>query len=156
MRGRWIALLAWMVVVLFNSSIPSAGLPTSSFVSLLINKAGHVIEYAILGLLLWRCVAEPAGGLDIPSRFSLLAVAVVGACFAGLDELRQAFVSGRGPGSLDALLDAVSVLVVAGLLARAAPRADPQALERGDEGLGGEDGDEQVHREDLPVAVDVR
>ena len=65
-----------------------------------------------------------------------------GLVFAGLDELRQLFVPGRGASPLDSLLDLVALAVTLALLQRSARGSEPQTGQR----LAGEDGQEEVHR----------
>lgn len=145
-----------MVVILFNSSVPGTPLPTSGLVSTLLAKLGHVTEYGLLGWLAWRALAEAGGGVGLGPRAAAALVVLGGGTFAALDELRQLFVAGRGASPWDVLLDGMSLLVVAGLLARPAADGREQALQPVRDDLPGEGGDEQVHRQDLAVAVGVR
>lgn len=85
--------------------MPHAGRETLVVIHHLIRKGGHVFEYAVLSLLVvygfragrkqWRW--EWAG-------WTLLIVA----CYAGLDEVHQAFVPGRGSSIWDAGLDTLA------------------------------------------------
>lgn len=156
MRRRWLALGAWMVAILFNSSVVGVPLPAPDLVNYLLSKLAHILEYLLLGWLAWRALVEPAGGLGLRGRVGLGLLLMAGAAFAALDELRQLFVPGRGSSPLDAVIDLGGFslgLLIGALGSRAAAReAPPEAAER----VGGEDGDEQVHREHLSVAVAVR
>ena len=139
---RWLALAVWLVAILFNSSVPGAPMPTSDLLSTLISKAGHVVEYGVLAWLAWWALLEPGGrALSRPlPRIALVLGA--GLVFAGLDELRQLFVPGRGASPLDSLLDLAAMSVTLALLQQTARRSKPQTGQR----LAGEDGQEEVHR----------
>ena len=126
---RWLALVAWLVAILFNSSVPGAPMPTSGLLSTLISKVGHLIEYGVLAWLAWRALIEPGGGaLARPMTMTGIALVLgAGLVFAGLDELRQLFVPGRGANPLDSLLDVVALAVTLALL-RARPTSSTRAF----------------------------
>ncbi len=139
---RWLALVVWLVAILFNSSVPGAPMPTSGLFSTLLSKAGHLVEYAVLAWLAWWALIEPRDG--VPPRPWIASALVLGAglIFAGLDELRQLFVPGRGASPLDSLLDLVAFAVTLALLQRAAHGSERQPGQR----LASEDREEEVHR----------
>src|SRR5215217_7616595 len=139
---RWLALAVWLVVILFNSSVPGAPMPTSGLLSTLISKVGHLVEYGVLGWLAWRALIEPGGGVSPRPLTGIALVLGAGLVFAGLDELRQLFVPGRGGSPLDSLLDLVALVVTLALLQRTARGREPQTRQR----LTSEDGQEEVHR----------
>ena len=138
MRLRWLALTAWMIVILLNSSVPGAPIPASGLLSTLISKLGHVLEYALLTYLAWRALAEPAGGLGLQPRPAVLVIFVAGLLFAALDELRQLFVAGRGPSPWDVLLDLAVIGVTLALLWRGAPQPPPESEGGSGQQLAGE------------------
>jgi VanZ family protein len=78
---RWLAVIAWATLIFALSGTPSldSGLGTWDLV---LRKAAHVTEYAILGFLLARVLSSPP---------ALLA----GVAYAASDELHQHFVPGR-------------------------------------------------------------
>ena len=144
-----------MVVILFNSSVPGSSIPASGVVATLLSKGGHVLEYVILAWLAWRALTDPEGGVELAPRSAALAVIFGGLAFAVLDELRQLFVAGRGSSAWDVLLDGASVSVATACLLRTAGEPLPHKGYQTDHGDPAEDGQEQVHRQDLPVGVDV-
>ncbi|MDQ3876200.1 MAG: VanZ family protein [Actinomycetota bacterium] len=92
----WLPVVVWAGVIFVLSSIPnlSSGLGTWDLV---LRKAAHSTEYAILGLLLLRAL-----GREVPAF--LLAVA-----YAVSDEVHQHFVSGRNASPADVAVDAAGV-----------------------------------------------
>jgi VanZ family protein len=139
---RWLALVVWLVVILFNSSVPGAPMPTSGLLSTLISKVGHLVEYGVLAWLAWRALLEPRVGILPRSLTGFALVLGAGLIFAGLDELRQFFVPGRGSSPLDSLLDLVALTMSLTLLQRTARGSEPHTSQE----LAGEDGQEKVHR----------
>jgi VanZ family protein len=85
--------------------LPTASPEGLATAHLLIRKAGHVIEYAVLAGL-WR---RGLGGAWAP-----LGLAVLTAC---LDELRQWFTPGRVGSMADVLLDGAAAATALGLVA---------------------------------------
>jgi VanZ family protein len=102
----WLPVVAWAAVIFVFSSIPSlsSGLGTWDTV---LRKAAHMIEYAVLGVLLWRALG---------AEFTAF-LAAVG--YAVTDEIHQTFVRGRHGSPVDVAIDAVGVLVGLALLRRA-------------------------------------
>lgn len=112
----WMGFIFWMSTGTFSSENTSSYLETVlrlfvpkisaqelDWINELIRKSGHVIEYFILGLLLFRAFR----GSSIGSwnwRWSLLALILVLLWAAG-DEFHQSFVSTRTASAADVLID---------------------------------------------------
>lgn len=90
---------------LLRALLPTASPEALAAVHLLIRKAGHVVEYAVLAGL-WR---RGLGGAWAP-----LGIALLTAC---LDELRQSFTPGRAGSLVDVLLDGAAAATALGLIA---------------------------------------
>ena len=95
---------AWLDPLL-RTFLPAASPEELATVHLLIRKAGHVIEYAVLAVL-WRRSVGGAGG---PLGLAVLT--------ASLDELRQSFTVGRGGTMTDVLLDGAAAAMALALMA---------------------------------------
>ena len=89
---------AWAALIFVLSSIPSLSTGLGTW-DLVLRKAAHVTEYAILGALLVRA-------LDRPAVATALAIG-----YAATDELHQHFVPGRAGTAVDVAADAVGVLL---------------------------------------------
>jgi VanZ family protein len=136
----WLPVVIWMLVI-FSAST-GAGRPqnTSRFLRPLlhifkpdltdeqfekvhyaIRKTGHFVEYAVLGLLLWRALrTEKKFGILIPPA-QFVAVLLLCAFYASTDEFHQRYVKGREPSVHDVILDSCGAacgLVVYGLATR--------------------------------------
>jgi VanZ family protein len=139
----WLPLLIWGSVIFVGSTnLMSAG-HTSRFVVpfllwlkpgmppqtiwiilVAVRKCAHVIEYAVLALLLWRALRNtPVLGAKMLVTFG--AVMLGCALFAASDEFHQTFVKSRTPSVRDVLLDiagAILGLLVGASLARRDPK----------------------------------
>jgi VanZ family protein len=119
----WLPLLVWLGVIFVGSTDLMSAQHTSPFIvpflrwldphiswaaintiHTVIRKLGHVCEYAILALLLWRALCS---GPTLRTKTSILFTAVVLACavFAACDEFHQSFVRSRTASGRDVLLD---------------------------------------------------
>lgn len=99
MMRHWIALLLWMALIWFLSSIPDlrSGFPT--LWDLILRKLGHMIEFGVLARLAYRVRPNRAWA----GTFSLF--------YAIADELHQHFVPGRNGAALDVLVDAAGIAI---------------------------------------------
>ena len=123
----WLPPLVWMVLI-FSASADTKSYQHSSslfepflhwlfpqmsqsnidFIHHLFRKTGHLTEYALLALLLWRAIRQPQKG-DRGSRKwrwdeAGLSLAIV-FLYAASDELHQVFVSSRTALVSDVLID---------------------------------------------------
>jgi VanZ family protein len=75
-----------------------------------IRKLGHVTEYAILAMLLWRALR---GGTRWQIKISILLFVVALACaiFAASDEFHQSFVPSRTASPTDVMIDVCGALI---------------------------------------------
>jgi VanZ family protein len=93
----WLPVVAWAAAIFALSSLP--GLDSGFGVwDLLLRKAAHLTEYAVLGALLVRALRE-------------LPALVAGVAYAVSDELHQTVVAGRTGALLDVAVDATGVLL---------------------------------------------
>ena len=124
----WLPLLIWLVVIFVGSTSVMSAEHTSRYIvpfllwlkpgispraiwTILVvtRKCAHVIEYAVLALLLWRALRS------IPT-FHAKSLMVFGAVlfgcalFAASDEFHQTFVKTRTPSVRDVLLDVSGAL----------------------------------------------
>jgi VanZ family protein len=96
--------LAYMLLIFILSSFPSLKPP-----DLRLNiedKLAHIMEYAILGILLSRAALTDRK----PSLKLMSAVFVIGTAYGASDEMHQYFVPNRFASVWDGLADAAGVL----------------------------------------------
>ncbi len=93
----WLPVVVWAAVIFALSSIPSLGTGLGTG-DLVLRKIAHAAEFAILGALLGRALAE-------------LPAFLLGVGYAISDEVHQSFVRGREGSARDVAIDVVGVAV---------------------------------------------
>ena len=130
----WLLCLIWMGVIFLMSSMPgdvsggqsglivdlllgmirlffgqeAAAAISIDTVGLLVRKAAHMTEYAVLFLLYRRALA--LSGVRRPGITAL----VMSACYAATDEWHQSFVADRGPSPVDVGIDTLGASIAWG------------------------------------------
>ena len=139
----WLPVLGWLVVTFIGSTNVLSVENTSRFIVpvlhwlkpgmtqettwgiiVVMRHCAHVIEYAILALLMWRAFRW---GTSMSMRMSTLCGIVLLACalFAASDEFHQTFVKSRNPSVRDVLLDVAGAslgLLIAASFANRRPK----------------------------------
>jgi VanZ family protein len=125
----WLPLLIWLVVIFVNSSSAMSAEHTSRhivpvllwlkpdmspqaiwIIVVLARKCAHVIEYAVLALLIWRALLSVQ--LLRAKTLMVFGAALLGsALFAASDEFHQTFVQSRTPSVHDVFLDVAGALI---------------------------------------------
>ena len=122
----WMPVIAWMGLIFVASTDLMSGEHTSRFigpflrwlnadispaaieaVQLLVRKAAHVTEYAILAVLLFRALV---GGGNRRTAHAWLVIFLAGA-YAAFDEYHQSFVASRTGSPRDVAIDVCGALV---------------------------------------------
>ncbi|HJZ82663.1 MAG TPA: VanZ family protein [Pyrinomonadaceae bacterium] len=88
---------------------PRASEETLAFIHLLVRKAGHLTEYAILAALAARAFRTSSRALL--RRRWFWAALILAAIYALSDEFHQSFVPSRGASIFDSLIDSVGGLI---------------------------------------------
>ena len=106
---------------------PQISFATLNAIQLGIRKLGHLTEYAILAMLLWRALRRGTRW-QMKMSISFLVAALASAIFAASDEFHQSFVPSRTASPTDVMIDICGALV--GLLARSifAARKRPERI----------------------------
>ena len=91
-------LIHWLLPMLAPESVDA--------VVFYLRKTGHVTEYGLLALLLWRAMRKPVVNDPRPWNWRLFrAVLLLSAFYAATDELHQSFVPSREARVHDVVLD---------------------------------------------------
>lgn len=127
----WLPALAWMLLIFFASADTHSYQHSSTlFVPLLhwlfpgmtmahiemihhvFRKCGHLTEYAVFGLLLWRAIRQPQRRDSRPWRWDEagLALSLV-FLYAASDEFHQIFVASRTAMASDVFIDTSGGLI---------------------------------------------
>lgn len=115
-RGRaaatWLPPIALMALIFALSGMPSDDLDRG-LVRLILRKAAHFTEYALLTALWWRALRTRT--TDSAALVTAIAIAVG---YAITDEIHQTFVDGRTGSPVDVLIDTAGAATAAALVAR--------------------------------------
>ena len=104
--GMIVDLLLGMIRLFFGQEAAAA--ISIDTVGLLVRKAAHMTEYAVLFLLYRRALA--LSGVRRPGALAL----VMSACYAATDEWHQSFVADRGPSPVDVGIDTLGASIAWG------------------------------------------
>jgi len=125
----WLPLLTWLCVIFVGSTDLMSAEQTSRFlvpllrwlkpdistealaqVHFFVRKLGHISEYAIFALLLWRALRS---GTNLQMKLPILFVAawILYGVFAATDEFHQSFVSSRTASPIDVMTDVCGALI---------------------------------------------
>ena len=125
----WLPVLTWLGVIFIGSTDlmsaehtsriigpilrwfnPDISAETVMQVQFFVRKAGHITEYAILSMLLWRALR---GGTRWQVKMSILFFLTWIACaiFAASDEFHQSFVPSRTSSPIDVMIDVTGALI---------------------------------------------
>jgi VanZ family protein len=104
--GRWLPVAGFVALIFFLSAQPYLAIPGTFEYR---DKVAHMLEYGILGLLVWRAARHtwPAQKPLNRAILVLLAVSALGAC----DEKFQASIPGRESSIYDWLADTTGALL---------------------------------------------
>lgn len=105
--GRLMKLLLWLISLIAGDEA-AAGIPLDTL-HLLIRKAAHMTEYAVLFLLYHRALR-----MENAKHPGLYALALC-AAYAATDEFHQGFVEARGPSAADVGIDTLGAGIAWGM-----------------------------------------
>ncbi len=97
----WLPVIVWMAIIFAGSSIGSVPQISSRPVDGVIHRAAHVIEFAILGLLVARAGAD---GKSPAPRLWIITLTIA-MLYGASDEFHQRFVPGRNSELIAVLWD---------------------------------------------------
>lgn len=101
----WAPAIAWAGVIFAMSSVPGSQIPGR-----IPSWVGHVVEYLVLGALLYVALR-----LDLPPSRAFVAAAAIASAYGVTDEFHQRFVYLRTPDVADWAVDTLSAVAGAGL-----------------------------------------
>jgi VanZ family protein len=105
----WLPVLAYAGLIFYLSSLSHPEVYAPTLLELFGDKALHVIEYGVLGILCYRAFRYAAG-----SRFARLALVLaiaVSVAYGLSDEIHQAFVPLREADGWDLLMDTLGATI---------------------------------------------
>ena len=126
---HWLPVLIWLGVIFLGSTDmlsaehtprflvpflrwidPQISFATLNAIQLGIRKLGHLTEYAILAMLLWRALRSGTRW-QMKMSISFLVAVLASAIFAASDEFHQSFVPSRTASPTDVMIDICGTLI---------------------------------------------
>jgi len=125
----WLPVLIWLCVIFVGSTDVLSAEQTSRFVEPFLRwlkpdissetlaqihffarKLGHIFEYALLAIFLWRALRS---GANLRVKISILVIVVwfVCAIFAATDEFHQSFIPSRTASPNDVVIDIFGAVI---------------------------------------------
>ena len=101
----WAPVIIWMGVIFTLSAIPN--LKTNLEQDFLLRKIAHMVEFAILTLLLYRAIKNEGHKINKAIIYSL----IIAFFYAFSDEFHQLFVRGRHGSLKDVGIDSIGILI---------------------------------------------
>lgn len=132
----WGPAVAWMAVIYYFSSLNTWTVASGPPAFMALRKSAHVLEYALLALLVghalystWRAAGSPTSR-SILTRVWWVGVAIC-TLYAASDEIHQSYVPRREFHLTDILIDALSATAALGMwyIVRARRRAATHPME---------------------------
>jgi len=106
--SAWLPVFMWTLVIFLFSSLSSVETPFLIWWDVLIKKTAHLIEYAILAILLFRALRMTYENRK--SQSSLLQMSgILSSLYAVSDEIHQGFTPGRTPTVRDVIIDIIGI-----------------------------------------------
>lgn len=97
----WVHFVLWAAIIFIFSSIPGDELPETRLWK--IDKAAHLVEFFIFGILLIRALKESFKNFKIEKL--IISAIIISSCYAAFDEAYQHFVPGRTVSLADFVFD---------------------------------------------------
>ena len=114
----WAPPVAWMVVIFLFSSIHTRPVSTVYWREFAVKKSAHIVEYAILTVLLYRAFRT-----SYSKQKAGIYAMVISVIYAITDEFHQSFTPGREPTVRDVIFDTIGATLAIFLTWNYLPKA---------------------------------
>jgi len=115
----WTPPILWMLVIFSFSSIPQVATTQIYWQDFALKKTAHMIEYAVLAVLLFRALRSEKIGV----KKSALIAFLFSAFYGMTDEFHQGFTPGREPHIRDVVFDTIGAGIGTYYLWKLLPKA---------------------------------
>jgi VanZ family protein len=102
---RWLPVVVWAGLIFTFSAQSDLRFAQADAVDFVVRKAGHMLVFGVLAVLLWRALTS--SGIDRAIVWSL----ALTAAYAGSDEFHQSFTTGRHASPVDVGIDSAGALI---------------------------------------------
>jgi len=103
----WLPFILWGIVIFLFSSHPTGIASEIHWQDFVVKKSAHIVEYAILTILLYRALLSH----DINANKAALIAILFSVLYGATDEFHQSFTPGREPKIRDVAIDALGSFI---------------------------------------------
>lgn len=115
----FLPVVLWAGVIFAFSSFPTGTATEIKWQDFVIKKSAHVIEYAILSVLLYRAFVN----IGIAKGKALVLAVIISSLYGMTDEFHQSFTPGREPHFRDVIFDTIGASAAALIIWKVLPIA---------------------------------
>ena len=99
----WLPPILWGLIIFSFSSLRVGSSNEIYWKDFVIKKTAHIVEYAILAVLLYRAMI----GSDIEKKKAIIFAILIVSLYGFTDEFHQSFTPGREPRIRDVIIDTI-------------------------------------------------
>src|SRR3989339_466212 len=99
----WLPPILWGLIIFSFSSLQVGSSNEIYWKDFVIKKTAHVVEYAILAVLLYRAMI----GSDVEKKKAIIFSMLIVSLYGFTDEFHQSFTPGREPRIRDVIIDTI-------------------------------------------------
>ena len=99
----WLPPILWGLIIFSFSSLQVGSSNEIYWKDFVIKKTAHIVEYAILAVLLYRAMI----GSDIEKKKAIIFAILIVSLYGFTDEFHQSFTPGREPRIRDVIIDTI-------------------------------------------------
>ena len=99
----WLPPILWGLIIFSFSSARVGSSNEIYWKDFVIKKTAHVVEYAILAVLLYRAMI----GSDVEKKKAIILAILIASLYGFTDEFHQSFTPGREPRIRDVIIDTI-------------------------------------------------
>lgn len=120
----WLPPIIWGVAIFSVSANTVAKVSTVYWQDFIAHKSAHIVEYGILGILIYRALLSEG----VKRGEAILYAVLLCGFYGTTDEFHQSFTPGREPRIRDILIDTIGALVAILIVWKLLPRAPKRLL----------------------------
>jgi len=110
----YLPLILWVFLIFILSGIPNLKSGLVDVYDLILRKAAHIFEYAVLSILILRIGLRKEKNIS-NRRMVYIITLIFGIFYAFLDEYHQSFIIGRSGNLFDVIIDSIGIVLGSGL-----------------------------------------
>lgn len=109
----YLPLILWVFLIFYFSSIPNLKSGFDDIWDIILRKAAHIFEFAVLAVLLIRVGLRQEKGIN--RKLVYIVALLFGVLYAMIDEYHQTFIIGRRGSLTDVFIDSLGVMLGTGV-----------------------------------------